>query len=102
MHKYFAIDQIGQDTWFQPIEEFIGRPKLVCDRSGRWHENSNEKKDYRSKASRFRAQIISAAIPGKAKLQLPSIRSEVGARGFEQGPGGGNVSGQSREGVCQP
>src|ERR1700719_2726015 len=38
MHKYFAIDQVGQDTWFQPVEELIGRPEFVCDGSGRWHE----------------------------------------------------------------
>jgi hypothetical protein len=38
MHKDFAIDQIGQDTWFQPVEEFIRCPKLMCDRSGRWRE----------------------------------------------------------------
>jgi hypothetical protein len=43
MHKYFAIDQVGKNTWFQPIQELIGRPEFVCDRSGRWHENSNKK-----------------------------------------------------------
>jgi hypothetical protein len=38
MHQYFAIDQVGQDTWFQPVEELIGRPEFVCDGSRRWHE----------------------------------------------------------------
>ena len=47
MHQYFAIDQIRQDTWFQPVEELIRRPEFVCDRSGRWHENANKEIDYR-------------------------------------------------------
>ena len=39
MHKYFAIDQVGKDTWFQPIEELVGCPKFVCDRGSRWHQS---------------------------------------------------------------
>jgi len=48
MHKYFAIDQVGKYIWFQPVEKLVGRPELVCDRSGRWHVNSNQKMDYRT------------------------------------------------------
>ena len=28
MHKYFTIDQVGKDAWFQSIKELIGRPEL--------------------------------------------------------------------------
>ena len=40
MYESFAIDKVGKDAWFEPIEELIGRPKFVCDRGGRRHKSS--------------------------------------------------------------
>jgi hypothetical protein len=69
MHKNFAINQVGKDAWFQPVEKLIGRPELVCDRSGRWHENSN-------KRIGLTEQVISASAQAKGK-RLLSCRFSV-------------------------
>jgi hypothetical protein len=77
MHKYFAVDQVGKDTWFQPVEELIGRPEFVCDRSGRWHADSNENLHHRPKTNGIRAQVISASTPAKGKKAasvIPNFR----------------------------
>jgi hypothetical protein len=82
MHQYFAIDKVSQDTRFQPVEELIGRPEFVRERSGRWHENSIERINYVPKTSGFNPQTISdSAVAKGERTVLSSQRKRIALYG---------------------
>src|SRR5271165_5801232 len=37
VHDDLAIDQVGKNSWFEPVQKFVGRPELMGDRYGGGH-----------------------------------------------------------------
>jgi hypothetical protein len=66
------------------VEELIGRPEFVCDRSGRWHENSNEKWLRTEKQTALGADYFSL---GPSERQKKSVlqRSTLDDTGYPRG-----------------
>src|SRR5208283_4727484 len=37
VHDDLAIDQVGKNSWFEPVQKFVGRPELMGDQYGGGH-----------------------------------------------------------------
>ena len=87
MHKYFTIDKVGKDAWFEPIEELIGRPKFVCDRGGRRHKSSLIEMACGLKVNgKQAADYFSLGQDESAKKDIPSTRLDRPDRYRAPGP----------------